>query len=400
MRTTSLLFVVALVMAACGGTDDPGSATTITPATTSSTTVPDGELSGLGVELLAAGLSTPVQAVAIPGDERIFIVEQTGTIRIFDGTTVLAEPYLDITRFIEDEGLEQGLLSLAFHPGFDDNGRAFVSFTNRDGDTRIMEYRQDPADPNRLDPNTGRRVLAIEQPHQYHNGGTIKFGPDGYMWIGIGDGGGIGDPFRNGQNPDNLLGGLLRIDVDNAGETTPYAIPEDNPFVAGGGAPEVWAYGLRNPWTFDFADDHIVVGEVGQERWEEIIVIDLNDSGGNYGWSTVEGPDCFLDENCDPTPFEEATLLVEHERTCALVGGPVYEGSAIPELRGQYFYGDYCVGWVRSAPLDDGQFGEITEWSRDFGELGQITALSEDTNGEILLLTATGEMYRIVPERG
>ncbi len=396
MRTTSLLLLVALVVTACGGTDTSDAATT---TTTTSPTSPDGELIGLALDLLADGLSTPVAAVARPGDGRIFVVEQTGTIRVFDGTRVLDEPYLDITRFVEDEGLEQGLLSLAFHPDFSENHKAYVSFTNADGDTRILEYEEDRDDPNRLDPGSGRRVLAVDQPHEYHNGGTVKFGPDGYLWVGLGDGGGIGDPFRNGQNPESLLGTMIRIDVDGRDGSTPYAIPADNPFVTGGGAAEVWAYGLRNPWMFDFTGSDVVIAEVGQERWEEIIVAGLDEGGRNYGWPVVEGPDCFLEDPCDPTPYAPATLLVEHVRTCALVGGPVYEGSAMPELQGHYFYADFCVGWVRSAPLEDGTFGRVTDWSQDLGDIGQITALGEDGAGEILVLTATGEMYRIVPSR-
>lgn len=399
MRTVSLLSIVVLLAAACAHSDSAAPANL--PPTTADP-VPgevDGELTGLGLELLADGLSSPVAAVAAPGGDRLFIVEQTGTIRIYESGALHDEPYLDVTRFIEDEGLEQGLLSVALHPDYASNRKVYVSFTNVDGDTRILEYREDRNNRNRLDPNTGRRILAIDQPHEYHNGGTIKFGPDGYLWIGIGDGGGIGDPFRNGQDPYTLLGALLRIDVDGGDGSTPYAIPPDNPFVDGGGAPEVWAYGLRNPWMFEFADDRIIVAEVGQERWEEIIAIDLDSPGGNYGWPIVEGPDCYLEENCDPTPFLEASLLVEHVRTCALVGGPVYEGRAIPEVRGWYFYGDFCVGWVRSALLEDGRVGGMRDWSRDLGDVGQITAISEDNAGELLILTSAGQMYRIVPER-
>lgn len=398
MRTTSLLLLVlALVAAACGGTD-PGaaSATTATPTTTEP--APGGEFDGLALELVADGLSIPVAATAPPGDDRIFVIEQTGTVRIIDETGVVAEPYLDLTRFIEDEGLEQGLLSLAFHPDFADNGRVFVSFTNTEGDNRIVEYRQDPTDPDRLDFTTGRRILAIDQPHEYHNGGTLHFGPDGNLWVGIGDGGGIGDPWRNGQNPHSLPGTMLRIDVDGG---RPYAIPDDNPFADGvDGAPEVWAYGLRNPWTFSFTDEgEIVIAEVGHEVWEEIIVADIDSGGANYGWPVVEGPDCFEAETCDADGFVPADLLVKHERACAIVGGPVYRGAAIPELHGEYFYGDFCVGWVRSARWDGDRFLQPTEWSRQFGEIPQTTALAEDGHGEILLLTREGAVFRIVAER-
>ncbi len=402
MRTsTRLLLALALAATACGG---PAAATTTSATPASTSTIDDrGPLERLELELLAEGLSTPVAAAALPGDDRIFVVEQTGAIRIFDADGVRDAPYLDLTRFVEDEGLEQGLLSLAFHPDFATNGRAFVSFTNLAGDTRVLEYQQDPDDPDRLDPNTGRRVLAIDQPHQYHNGGTIRFGPEGFLWIGIGDGGGIGDPWQTGQNPYSPLGTMLRIDVDGGDATTPYLIPDDNPFADGvGGAPEVWAYGLRNPWNFAFTDDgELIIAEVGHEIWEEIIVADLReDAGANYGWPIMEGPDCFEADSCDQKGLAPADLLVKHERACAIVGGPVYRGSAIPEIAGEYFYGDFCVGWVRSAAWDGERFSVPRQWSREFGEVGQLTALAEDGDGEILILTREGEMYRIVPVRG
>ena len=344
--------VLALVAAACGGTD-AGAATATDgdrrPPTRNGR--PRTSSTALALELASRdGLSIPVAATALPGDDRIFVIEQTGTVRIIDDTGIVAEPYLDLTRFIEDEGLEQGLLSMAFHPDFAANGRVFVSFTNTEGDNRIVEYRQDPDDANRLDFTTGRRILAIDQPHEYHNGGTLHFGPDGYLWVGIGDGGGIGDPWRNGQNSHSLLGTMLRIDVDGG---RPYVIPDDNPFADGvEGAPEVWAYGLRNPWTFGFTDGgEIVIAEVGHEVWEEIIVADIDSGGANYGWPIVEGPDCFEAETCDSEGLVPADLLVKHERACAIVGGPVYHGTAIPELHGEYFYADFCVGVGSQRPL-------------------------------------------------
>ena len=306
---------------------------------------------------------------------------------------------MNATRFIEDEGLEQGLLSMAFHPDFAENGRVFVSFTNIDGDNRVLEFRQDVENPNRLDFDTGRRILAIDQPHQYHNGGTLRFGPDGNLWIGTGDGGGIGDPWRNGQNPHTLLGAMLRIDVDGGDGVTPYVIPEDNPFADGvDGAPEVWAYGLRNPWMFDFTErGEVVIADVGHEKWEELIVADIDDGGSNYGWPVMEGEECFEAESCDRAGLVLPDLLVFHDRACAIIGGPSYQGAAMPELHGQVFYGDFCVGWVRSAAWDGERFGTPMEWSSQFGEVGQVTALAEDGNGEMILLTSAGEAYRIVP---
>jgi glucose/arabinose dehydrogenase len=399
MRSYSLLAAALLVVWGCGsGSNLTATTTTITSTTQS----PGGQpLLGLELELLAQGLSTPVMATGIPGDPRIFVVEQPGTIRIVDHTGVREEPFLDVTRFVEDAGLEQGLLSMAFHPAFVDDGRVYLSFTNTSGDSRVLEYRHQGSDPNVLDPASGRLVLAVGQPHEYHNGGTIRFGPDGNLWVGLGDGGGVGDPWGNAQNPRTLLGAMLRLDVDGADGVTSYAIPADNPFMDGeGGAPEVWAYGLRNPWTFTFTDDdQVVIHEVGHERWEELNVQAIADGGANFGWPVMEADECFEADECDATGMTAPALVVPHERTCALVGGPFYRGSAIPELHGEVFYADFCVGWVRSAHWDGAQFGTPTEWSREFGEVGQITALSEDGDGEILLLTASGELYRIVPLR-
>lgn len=392
----SVLIVLALLVAACGGAAVAPNPDSAPPATSAPS--PTGERVRLAVEPVATGLTSPVAAVTAPGDDRVFLVEKPGTIRVLENGALADRPYADLSYLVEDGGLEQGLLGMALHPDFPENGRVFLSFTNRSGDTRVMEYRQDATDPTRLDRSTGRLVLAVDQPHQYHNGGTLRFGPEGYLWIGLGDGGGIGDPWRNGQDPFTLLGAVLRIDVDGA---RPYAIPPDNPFADGAaGAPEVWAYGLRNPWALTFPDDdHVVVAEVGHELWEEIIVAPIAPGGGNYGWPVVEGPDCFEDPSCDASQFLEAELVVAHQRSCAVVGGPVYRGRAIPELTGRYLYADFCVGWIRSAGWTGEGLVPGRQVSQDFGEVGQITALAEDPDGEPLILTLAGDVFRIVAER-
>jgi glucose/arabinose dehydrogenase len=396
MPRASAAIALALLVAACGGAGgelagEPSDM--VAPAAR-----PEGALVRLTVEPVASGLTSPVAVATAAGDTRIFVAEKPGTIRIIEDGTVLDRPYVDLSHLVEDAGLEQGLVGIALHPDFAENGRVFVSFTNRSGDTRIMEYRQDAAAPDRLDRSTGRLVLAVDQPHEYHNGGSLEFGPDGNLWIGLGDGGGIGDPWGNGQDPTSLLGAVLRIDVDAA---RPYAIPTDNPFADGtAGAPEVWAYGLRNPWRLTFTDDdHVIIADVGHELWEEANVASLNDGGGNYGWPVMEGPDCFADAWCDAAGLVQADLLVPHRRSCAIVGGPVYRGQSIPELDGSYLYADFCVGWVRSARWDGAELVPGDELSRDFGELGQITALAEDAGGEILILTLAGDVFRVVAER-
>jgi len=410
MPRWTLPVAFALVCAACGSTEvattaNPAPAPTTTKAASyiaspaaAATSPSAGDLVTLDLELITDELEAPVTTAIAPGDGRLFIVEQAGRVRVVLDGVLLEEPYLDIERFVTDEGLEQGLLGLAFHPDFASNGKAYVSFTNVEGHSRIIEYTQSTEDPNRLKPDSARLIYGLEQPHEYHNGGSIVFGPDGNLWAGFGDGGSVGDPWENGQNPSTALGTVVRIDVSGR---APYSIPPDNPFADGvGGAPEVWAYGLRNPWRLTFAEDTLLIADVGHDFWEEVNVSPLSAGGGeNYGWPVAEGPDCFESEDCDRTGFAEPDLELFHERLCAIVGGPVYSGSAIPELNGHYFFGDFCVGWVRSAPFADGQFAETTQWSNDFGERGQVTSIGEDPSGELVITYSSGEVYRVVPVR-
>jgi glucose/arabinose dehydrogenase len=285
---------------------------------------------------------------------------------------------LDISDRVTNSG-EQGLLGMAWHPT--DRDRLFIHYSDPNGDTTISEFGGD------LDPGAERILLQVDQPASNHNGGTIAFGPDGYLWIALGDGGGGGDTFGTGQTTDDLLAGLLRIDVDG-GE--PYQIPADNPFAGGGGAPEVWATGLRNPWRASFDDGLIYIGDVGQNAFEEINVAPDDAPALNYGWPVTEGLHCFEpSQGCDTDGFTLPVVEVLHSDsgTCSITGGVVYRGSAIPELIGHYFYSDYCGGWLRSFRFDGTAAVEQQDWTEQVGPAGQVASFGTDNAGEIYVLT-------------
>ncbi|MDX1673718.1 MAG: PQQ-dependent sugar dehydrogenase [Longimicrobiales bacterium] len=346
----------------------------------------------LAVETVVTGLDDPVHLTAPPGDERLFVVEQPGRIRIIEGGQLRTEPFLDISDQVRSGG-EQGLLSVAFHPDYAANGRFVVDYTDLNGDTRIEEYSVS-GDPNVADPASARLILSVPQPYANHNGGLVVFGPDGYLWIGMGDGGSAGDPLGHGQDSTTLLGSLLRIDVDGG---DPYAIPPDNPFAGGGGAPEVWAYGLRNPWrySFDASTGRLYIADVGQNAWEEVHLAPAAVAGLNYGWNILEGSHCFNASSCDTAGLELPVLEYSHDRGCSITGGHVYRGSALDGVRGHYFYGDYCDGWIASFRYDGAEAVDHTEY--DFG-LSRILSFGRDAAGELYVLTGSGAVYRLVPE--
>ncbi len=399
MRRLSTFMMLAFVAAACatGPRIGPGT-TTVGTAPPTTAEPPSGRFVGLAAETVVAELGAVTDLVAVPGDDRIYAVLKEGRIVVVDGDGDVAdEPFLDLRAEVGDDGAEQGMLGLAFHPRFPADPRIYVTFTDTAGDLHVVAMRADRDAVNR---RTRQEILTVPQPHQYHQGGGIRFGPDGYLWISLGDGGGIGDEYGNGQDPSTLLGSIVRIDVDAA---SPYAIPPDNPFVdTPGFRPEVWAYGLRNPWRFTFDGEAglVVIADVGQYAWEEVDVAGVDEGGANFGWPVMEGPECFDGADCDPTGLVAPTLALPHEGLCALIGGPVYQGAAIPELRGHYFYGDFCVGWVRSAPLRaTGSFGPVRHWRSDLGELGNITTFGTDGAGEVLVANLEGTIYRLVAER-
>jgi glucose/arabinose dehydrogenase len=368
-----------------------------------------------------AGLDAPMFVTSPPDDPRLFIVERGGTIRIFDGSQLLAPPFLDISGPVDTSG-EGGLLGLAFAPDYATSRAFYVYYTaNGSGgnplESRVVRYRAQAGQPNLANP-TAKVLLRVDQPFDNHNGGTIAFGPDGYLYLGLGDGGDGGDPQDNAQDGSTLLGKMVRIDVsfmDDAFDDD-YTIPADNPFVGPDGIrDEIWAFGLRNPFRFSFdrQEDDLYIGDVGQGDWEEIDVEPQGDPGGrNYGWDVLEGPDCFDPDpgepECDDPELVAPVHSYPHVGTdCnSVTGGVVYRGS-VPELQGQYLFGDYCRGQIWSFVWDGagGVDGEVLERTAelvpDVGSIDSPVAFGEDMDGEVYIVdVAGGELFRVAPEPG
>lgn len=302
----------------------------------------------LELQPVASGLSGPLGVThAGDGSGRLFVLEQGGVVRIIRDGELQAQPFLSITDRITAGG-EQGLLGLAFHPAYEDNGRFFVNYTDTEGDTVVARYEADPQSDS-ADPGSEEVLLRIEQPFENHNGGHLAFGPDGHLYVATGDGGSAGDPEDNGQDKEALLGKLLRIDVDGSR----YEAPTDNPFADGGGAPEVWAYGLRNPWRFSFdeAAGTLWIGDVGQNALEEINRVPMNEAGLNFGWNEMEGSRCY-EGDCDRSGKVLPVTEYGHDAGCSVTGGFVYRGRQFRDLRGGYFFGDFCSGSIWVIPAD------------------------------------------------
>ena len=345
----------------------------------------------LQLQKVAGGLTQPLFLDAPQGDSRLFIVEQPGRIKVVSGGSLLPVPFLDIADLVGTGG-ERGLLGLAFHPQYAVNGRFYVNYTDTSGDTQVAEYRAG-TDPNKADRASGRVILTVDQPASNHNGGMLAFGPDGYLYVALGDGGGGGDQFGHGQRSGTLLGSLLRIDVGSGDQ---YGIPADNPFVAGGGAPEVWVYGLRNPWRFSFDDQRLYIADVGQGKWEEIDVLTTGDGGANLGWSIMEGTHCYNPSSgCNRTGLTLPALEYGHGEGCSVTGGYVYRGNALPELNGHYFYGDFCSGWVRSFRYTGGGVADPWDWTTNLGTIASLTSFGTDGQGELYVVSGRGDVYRI-----
>ena len=361
----------------------------------------------LRLETLATDLPGSPVAMTHAGDERIFITLKEGLVLIWDGERILDEPFLDLRDRVTATRFEQGLLSVAFHPDFDDNGVFFVDYTDLAGDTVVARFRRSAEDPNRADPDSREVVLFVDQPTVIHNGGQLQFGPDGFLYIGMGDGGSIFDPFCNGQRRDTLLGKILRIDVDAEATEPPfYRVPADNPFAGPGDPPdEIWALGLRNPWRFSFdrRTGDLFIADVGQDTREEVNLQPSGSPGGeNYGWKVMEGTLCLNAESCPlPVPpcndpaYTNPIVEYEHgEDGCAVMGGYVYRGEAVPELRGNYLFGDFCTGAVRAARRPE-SVGEDWEVRDLLLEVPGLTSFGEDVHGEIYLSSFGGSLFRI-----
>ena len=354
----------------------------------------------VGLQPVASGLDRPV-FVADPGDGsgRLFVVEQPGRIRILRDGALLPDPFLDLTGVVTARGNEQGLLSMAFDPGYAQNGEFYVGYTANSGegsgDNTVARYRVSADDPDRADPNSGEVLLAVPDPYPNHNGGLVMFGPDGYLYAGFGDGGSQGDPQGNGQNSHALLGKILRIDVHQTQDGLPYAIPPDNPFADGAnGRPEVWLSGLRNPWRFSFdrQTGDLWIGDVGQNWVEEIDLVPAGAGGGNLGWNVLEGNDCYAASPCSTEGMLMPVATYTHDFGCSVTGGYVYRGAAVPALQGVYLFADYCSGllwglgegpdgaWVTSQPLETGL---------------NVSSFGEDAAGELYLTDLNGGVYRV-----
>ena len=372
----------------------------------------------LTLQLVASGLDEPVFVTSPPGDRRLFIVEKIGRIRIVENDQLVATPFLDITSEVTTLGSEQGLLGLAFHPDYRQNGRFFVDYIEPRGGTRgrtvVGEYRVSAGDRNVADPNE-TRILQLDQPRNNHNGGMIAFGPDGYLYISLGDGGGQDDPDDESQDTTSLLGSILRIDVDSA---SPYAIPQDNPFASSPDGPndprrEIWSFGLRNPWRLSFDRDtgDLYIGDVGQDAREEINVQLAASPGGiDYGWDTYEADTCVEPDavtGCDSTGLTPPTIQYDHNgnQRCSVTGGYVYRGPCMPDIQGRYFYADFCSDQVFTFEFVNGQAQNPLDLGAIFGD--RISSFGEDAFGELYVVNlgqdntpGSGSVSQVVLDTG
>jgi len=349
----------------------------------------------LELESFASGFNRPVN-IKHAGDDRLFVVEQDGIIKIVNSDgTVETTNFLDIDNIVGSTGNEQGLLGLAFHPNFATNGYFFVNYTNNSGDTVISRFSRIGVDPTIADPNSELIILTYSQPYTNHNGGELQFGPDGYLYISSGDGGSGGDPQNNSQNLNSLLGKLLRIDVNNSSASNPYTIPADNPFVGNASArDEIWAYGLRNPWKFSFdsANDDLWIADVGQNAREEINQIASTAAGLNYGWRCYEGNSSYNLSGC-PSSSTMTFPVSEYSHSggrCSITGGYVYRGSTYPNLVGSYLFGDVCSQEIGYLKFENGS------WNSTFESFsGNWVAFGEDINGELYVSNLSGSVFKI-----
>ena len=368
------LALFALAVSGCGSDETGPGGGTLPP--------------GLTLELepfVTSGLTAPVFLTQPLNDGRIFVVEQAGRIRVVRNRALQATPFLDLSGRIDPDG-ERGLLSVAFHPQYATNRYFYVYFTAPNGDIRIERFTA-TSNAEVADPASSKLILAVAHPRANHNGGLVAFGPDGMLWAALGDGGGGGDPDRNGQNFNALLGSMLRIDVNN-GE--PYAIPAGNPFIGvAGRRPEIWAKGLRNPWRFSFDQPSqlLYIADVGQEAREEINADSYLVGGANYGWNVMEGSRCYI-APCDQTGYMMPVLDYPQNGDCSVTGGYVYRGAAIQGLEGHYLYSDYCGGWLKSFRYSTGVAVERKDWG--IPDIGNVTSFGVDYAGEIYMIATSG----------
>jgi glucose/arabinose dehydrogenase len=388
-RTILAASVAAVLIAGCGGSDEGGDdETSPTPGTTTATTRADGvKLDRLG------DFEQPTYIAQAPGTNDLWVVEREGRLRIVRGDEILSDPTLDISDQVVAEG-EQGLLSVAFPPDFQNSRLLYVYFTGNDQDQYVVEYRA--RDDGSVDEGSARELLHMDDFASNHNGGSLVFGPDGHLYIGTGDGGLTGDPERNGQDLSSLLGKILRIDPRPSGGR-PYSVPADNPFVGEPGArPEICDYGLRNPWRFSFdrRTGALLVGDVGQSSREEIDFRPAGQvCGNNFGWSAFEGTERFNDDQSAPNAVPPI-FTYGRDRGCSITGGYVVRDPSLPQLDGRYVYGDYCDTHLHSLIPH-------TPRARDDRalpfEVPVLVSFGEDAAGRVYAVSLEGPVYRLVP---
>jgi glucose/arabinose dehydrogenase len=389
---TFLRWLLLAALVACGGGGGSSGITIPLP-------LPSPAPLTLGLRQVASGLDTPVLLTAPAADQRQFIVERSGRIRILQDGVLLAQPFLDIRAQVSTAG-EGGLLSMAFDPQYAANGYFFIYYTDAANNDIVVERWRVSADPGLADPASALEIIRIPHPDFInHFGGLVSFGPDGYLYLGTGDGGGAGDPAGNAQDLGSLLGKLLRLDVAAASPDQPYAIPPTNPFAGQAGRrPEIWAYGLRNPWRYTFDAARLLIADVGEARREEVDIAGIGQGGLNYGWNLMEGSLCFSAASCSSAGLVLPAFEYDHGENnvngCAIIGGYVYRGQAIPELAGRYFYSDFCGGYLKSFLPGPGGVAEQVDWQ--VGRPDAIVSFGRDANGELYLLAAGGNIYRIV----
>lgn len=373
-------------------------------------------------ERVASGLNRPIQVTAPEGDPRLFIVEQRGVIKILKDGAILPVPFLDIDSKVPNisGNDERGLLGLAFHPDYANNGYFFVNYISVINNNTVVERYQVSGDPDVADPASNKLIITLAQPFTNHNGGNLQFGPnDGYLYIGLGDGGSANDPGDRAQCLNTLLGKMLRLDIDVPMETIAYEIPPDNPWVDGdpGTLDEIWARGLRNPWrySFDSMTGDLYIGDVGQNTLEEIDFQPASSTGGeNYGWRIMEGENCFVASNCDdpPIPCNDPSLELpihqyDHTVGFSITGGFVYRGAAIPQIQGVYFFADFGTAKIWSFRYDGENKTEFTDRTAELAPGGglaisSISSFGQDGFKELYIVdrggTTTGEVYKILPD--
>jgi glucose/arabinose dehydrogenase len=387
MKPLSLL-LAALLLVGCSKDDTPqaaqGNVTTV---------------------LVASGLELPTFVTAAPGDtSRIFILEQyTGKIKILKGGQLPAAPFIDLGARVSESGSERGLLGMAFHPNYASNRFFYINFTDKNGNTVVARYQATSADA--ADPSSEHLILGVDQPYANHNGGMLAFGPDGYLYVGLGDGGASFDPENRAQNGQELLGKMLRLDV-NGGD--PYSIPPDNPFVNNPAMrPEIWALGLRNPWRYCFDPENgsLYIADVGQNAWEEINVQPAGVGGQNYGWRMFEGTHSTGRDGASTVVTTLTAPIHEYSHAggnCSLTGGYVYRGSALPELRGLYFFADYCTARIWSLRFDGGTVSDLLDRTEQLApggglSIGSISSFGLDASGELYICDHQGgEVFKVV----